>query len=106
MLDDGYSIEEVDKITGPAVGRPKSATFRTFDIVGLDVFGHVVRNLYEALLEDEERETFVAPEFVAKMIERGMLGSKTKGGFYQKQKGDKSEIWAVDPASLEYRAAQ
>ena len=65
MLEDGYSIEEVDKITGQAVGRPKSATFRTFDLVGLDVFGHVIKNLYEALPEDEEREMFVAPEFLA-----------------------------------------
>src|SRR5690242_11123491 len=55
MLDDGYSIEEVDKMTGPAAGRPKSATFRTFDLVGLDVFTHVIKNLYEALPEDEEQ---------------------------------------------------
>ena len=72
MLDDGYSIEEVDKITGPAVGRPKSATFRTFDLVGLDVFTHVIKNLYEALPDDEEREMFVVPEVLAKMVERGL----------------------------------
>ncbi len=87
MLEDGYSIEEVDKITGQAVGRPKTATFRTFDLVGLDVFGHVVKNLYEALSEDEEREVFVAPEFLSQMIGRGILGNKTKGGFYKRQKG-------------------
>src|SRR5713226_3555628 len=68
MLEDGYSIEEVDRVTGPAVGRPKTATFRTFDLVGLDVFGHVVKNLYEALPDDEEREIFKAPEFLTKMI--------------------------------------
>jgi 3-hydroxyacyl-CoA dehydrogenase len=108
MLDDGYSIEEVDKMTGQVVGRPRTATFRTFDLVGLDVFGHVVRNLYEALTEDEERKTFVTPEFVSKMIERGLLGNKTKGGFYRKQKadGDKPEIWTLDYATLEYRPAQ
>jgi len=111
MLDEGYSIEEVDKITGQLMGRPKSATFRTFDLVGLDVFGHVVKNLYEALKDDDEREVFVAPEFLTQMIERGLLGNKTKGGFYRRQPADISgggqkEIWAIDPATLEYRPAQ
>jgi 3-hydroxyacyl-CoA dehydrogenase len=105
MLEDGYTIEEVDKMTGQTMGRPKTATFRTFDLVGLDVFGHVVKNLYENLPEDEERDVFVAPEFLAQMIGRGILGNKTKGGFYKKQKGDgeKQEIWTLDVASLEYR---
>jgi len=102
MLDDGYSIEEVDKMTGPAVGRPKSATFRTFDIVGLDVFTHVIKNLHDALPEDEEREMFVVPEVLATMVQRGLLGNKTKAGFYKKQ-GDKREIWALDTATLDYR---
>src|SRR5438067_5595118 len=108
MLDDGYSIEEVDKITGPAVGRPKTATFRTFDLVGLDVFAHVVRNLHENLPEDPEREMFVMPEFVTKMIERGILGNKTKAGFYKRRKGegDKREIWTLDTATLDYRPSQ
>ncbi|HEX8130211.1 MAG TPA: 3-hydroxyacyl-CoA dehydrogenase NAD-binding domain-containing protein, partial [Pyrinomonadaceae bacterium] len=108
MLEDGYTIEEVDKMTGQAVGRPKSATFRTFDIVGLDVFAHVAKNLYEAVPEDEEREVFVAPEFLQGMIGRGILGNKTKGGFYRKQKGagEKQEIWTLDHASLEYRPAE
>jgi len=108
MLEDGYSIEEVDKITGQAVGRPKSATFRTFDLVGLDVFSHVIKNLYDALPEDEEREMFVAPEFLSRMVAGGILGNKTKGGFYKKQKGEggKQEIWALETATLEYRPAQ
>jgi 3-hydroxyacyl-CoA dehydrogenase len=108
MIDDGYSIEEVDKITGPAAGRPKTATFRTFDLVGLDVFAHVVKNLHENLPDDPEREMFVMPEFVTKMIERGLLGNKTKAGFYQRKKGegDKREIWTLDTATLDYRAAQ
>ncbi|HKR01664.1 MAG TPA: 3-hydroxyacyl-CoA dehydrogenase/enoyl-CoA hydratase family protein [Pyrinomonadaceae bacterium] len=108
MLEEGYSIEEVDKITGQSVGRPKTATFRTFDLVGLDVFGHVVKNLYEALSEDDEREVFVAPEFLTQMIGQGLLGNKTKGGFYRRQKGEgeKQEIWTLDHASLEYRPAQ
>ena len=108
MLDDGYSIEEVDKITGPAVGRPKTATFRTFDLVGLDVLAHVVKNLGENLPEDPERAIFAMPEFVGKMIERGLLGNKTKAGFYKRQKGegDKREIWTLDTATLDYRPAE
>src|SRR5438132_6655997 len=107
MLEDGYSIEEVDKITGPAAGRPKTATFRTFDLVGLDVFAHVVKNLHENLPDDPEREMFVMPEFVTKMIERGLLGNKTKAGFYQRKKveGDGREIWTLDTATIDYRAA-
>ncbi|MFS8085379.1 MAG: 3-hydroxyacyl-CoA dehydrogenase NAD-binding domain-containing protein, partial [Acidobacteriota bacterium] len=108
MLEDGYSIEEVDKITGPAAGRPKTATFRTFDLVGLDVFAHVVRNLHENLPDDPDREMFVMPEFVTKMIERGLLGNKTKAGFYRRQKGegDKREIWAVDVLTLDYKPSE
>ncbi len=108
MLEEGYSIEEVDKITGQAVGRPKTATFRTFDLVGLDVFGHVVKNLYEALAEDDERDVFIAPEFLTQMIGRGILGNKTKGGFYKRQKGEggKQEIWVWDHAALDYRPSQ
>jgi len=108
MLEDSYSIEEVDKITGPAVGRPKTATFRTFDLVGLDVLAHVVKNLGENLPEDPERAMFAMPEFVGKMIERGLLGNKTKAGFYKRQKGegDKREILVLDPATLDYRPAQ
>src|SRR5438093_149813 len=105
MLDDGYSIEEVDKITGPAAGRPKTATFRTFDLVGLDVFAHVVKNLHENLPDDPEREMFVMPEFVTKMIEHGFLGNKTKAGFYQRKKGEdgQREIWAIDIQTLDYQ---
>lgn len=108
MIADGYSIEEVDKITGPAAGRPKTATFRTFDLVGLDVFAHVVKNLHENLPDDPEREMFIMPEFVTRMIERGLLGNKTKAGFYQRRKGagDKREIWTLDTATLDYRESQ
>lgn len=108
MIDEGYSIEEVDKITGPAAGRPKTATFRTFDLVGLDVFAHVVKNLHENLPDDPERDMFALPDFVTKMIERGLLGNKTKAGFYQRKKGetDKREIWAVDVQTLDYKPTQ
>src|SRR2546426_12434146 len=107
MLGDGYSIEEVDRLTGPAAGRPKTATSRTFALVGLDVFAHVVKNLHENLPDDPERKMFVMPEFVTKMIERGLLGNKTRSGFYRKQKGEgeKREIWTLDTATLDYRAA-
>ena len=108
MLEDGYSIEEIDKITGQSVGRPKSATFRTLDLVGLDVGAHVIKNLYEALPDDEEREVFVAPEFLTQMVGRGILGNKTKGGFYKRQTGEdgKKEIWTIDHATLEYRPSE
>src|SRR2546423_873351 len=108
LEEDGYTIEEVDKMTGPALGRPKSATFRTFDIVGLDVLAHVARNLYEAVPEDEERESYRLPEFVGRMVERRLLGDKTQGGFYQKRKGEggRRDIWTLDVASLEYRPQQ
>lgn len=108
LEQDGYTIEEVDKMTGPALGRPKSATFRTFDLVGLDVLAHVARNLYEAAPEDEEREVYKLPEFVEQMVGRGILGDKTKGGFYQKRKGEGGarDIWTLDVASLEYRPQQ
>ena len=108
MVEDGYTIEEVDKMTGPALGRPKSATFRTFDIVGLDVLAHVARNLYEAVPDDEEREAYALPEFVESMVGKGILGDKTKGGFYQKRKGEGGarDIWTLDVATLEYRPQQ
>ncbi|MGI9108102.1 MAG: 3-hydroxyacyl-CoA dehydrogenase/enoyl-CoA hydratase family protein [Pyrinomonadaceae bacterium] len=108
MLEDNYTIEEVDKMTGQVIGRPKSATFRTFDLVGVDVFAHVAKNLYEAVPEDEDREIYVAPVFLTDMIRSGMLGNKTKGGFYRKQKGEGgvNEIWTLDHATLEYRPPQ
>jgi 3-hydroxyacyl-CoA dehydrogenase len=98
------SIEEVDKIFGPAMGRPKSAVFRTADIVGLDTFSHVAKNCYDTLTQDEEREVFAAPEFLQKMVAKGMLGDKTGGGFYKKDKsaGGK-DILALDLKTLEYR---
>jgi len=109
MQQDGYSIEEIDALTGPAMGLPKSATFRTLDIVGLDVLVHVVRNLARSLPNDEKREVFEMPEFVNRMLERKMLGDKTKQGFYKKTKGagdEGSEIQTLDLKNLEYRPRQ
>ena len=100
-----YTIEEVDAITGPALGRPKSATFRTLDLAGIDILAHVIHNLYERLPDEAARREFVLPAFVEKMVERKMVGEKTGQGFYKRVKssaGD-SEILTLDPATLEYR---
>jgi 3-hydroxyacyl-CoA dehydrogenase len=99
------TVEEVDKIFGPALGRPKSAVFRTTDIVGLDTFVHVAKNCYDTLVHDEEREAFRVPAFVEQMVQKGMLGDKTGQGFYKllrKPDGEK-EILALDLATLTYR---
>lgn len=107
MLEKGYTIEEVDAITGPAMGRPKSASFRTTDIVGLDTFAHVAKNLYENVPGDEKREIFKIPEFIQKMIERQWLGEKTGQGFYkQVKKGEEKEILVLDLKTLDYRPIQ
>lgn len=98
------SIEEVDKIFGPAMGRPKSAVFRTADIVGLDTFIHVSKNCYDTLTQDEERSVFAIPEFLQKMVEKGMLGDKSGGGFYKKDRSSGGkDILALDLKTLEYR---
>lgn len=98
------TIEEVDACTGPAIGQPKSATFRTADIVGLDVLVHVVRNIYENAPADESREMYRVPPLVEEMMKRGWLGEKTGGGFYKRvKKGDDSEILTLDWHTMEYR---
>tara|TARA_R110002124_G_scaffold5301_1_gene33154 strand:+ start:164053 stop:166461 length:2409 start_codon:yes stop_codon:yes gene_type:complete len=101
----GLTIEEVDKLTGPVIGRPKSATFRTVDVVGLDTLVHVANGIYENVPNDEEHDTFKLPEFINTMMENKWLGSKTGQGFYKKVKNDdgKSEILGLDLNSLEYR---
>lgn len=103
-----FTIEEVDAITGPALGRPGSATFRTMDIAGVDVLAHVMRNLADRLDDVEDRTAFVMPEFLQKMIERGQLGEKTGKGFYERRKkaDGESEIWTLDLDSLDYRPRQ
>jgi 3-hydroxyacyl-CoA dehydrogenase len=100
-----FTIEEVDAITGPALGRPKSATFRTLDLAGIDILAHVVHNLYERLPDDAARSEFVLPAFVEKMVEQKMVGEKSGQGFYKRVKGTtgESEILTLDPATLEYR---
>ena len=101
------TIEEVDACTGPAIGQPKSATFRTADIVGLDVLVHVVRNIYENIPDDESREMWKVPAFVEEMMKRGWLGDKTGSGFYKRvKKGGDSEILTLDWQKMEYRPRQ
>ncbi|HEY6360540.1 MAG TPA: 3-hydroxyacyl-CoA dehydrogenase NAD-binding domain-containing protein [Vicinamibacterales bacterium] len=99
-----YTPEEVDAITGPPLGRPKSATLRTLDLAGVDILGHVVTNLRERL-GAEAGKAWVMPGFVTQMLERGLTGEKAGQGFYKRvKKGDgESEILTLDPATLEYR---
>ena len=108
MTEGGYSIEEVDAITGPVVGRPKSASFRTTDIVGLDTALYVAENLYAAVPDDEKRDVLVPPEFLREMVKRGWTGNKAGQGFYKRQKGEggKSEYLVLDYNTMEYKPAQ
>ena len=101
------TVEEVDACTGPAIGWPNSATFRTLDIVGLDVLVHVIRNLYETAPNDESRELFRVPPLMEEMMRRGWLGEKTGSGFYKRVKGaGDSEILTLDWQKMEYRPRQ
>jgi 3-hydroxyacyl-CoA dehydrogenase len=102
------TVEEVDKLTGPILGRPKSATFRTADVVGLDTLVLVANGLKDNCPDDEERAYFQLPGYVAKMVENGWLGSKSKQGFYKKvtHADGKSEILSLDLKTLEYRSAE
>ncbi len=107
IKDLDLTVEEVDKLTGPVIGRPKSATFRTADLVGLDTLAHVATGLYENVPEDEAHDVFALPDFVKYMLEHNMLGDKTKQGFYKKVKKDgKKEILALDLNTMEYRPKQ
>ena len=107
MKEMDMTIEEIDACTGPAVGWPRSATFRTTDIVGLDVLAHVVRNIYENAEDDEMRDRYVVPPLVEEMLKRGWLGEKSGGGFYKKTKGEGGkEILTLDWKTMEYRPRQ
>jgi len=101
------TIEEVDACTGPAVGWPKSATFRTADLVGLDVLAHVVKNIYETAPNDESHEMYKVPTPLEEMIRRGWLGDKTGQGFYKKVRGEgEKEILTLNLNTMEYRPRQ
>lgn len=104
MLEEEYKIEEIDAIFGPALGRPKSAVFRTVDLVGLDVMADVMKNIYENVPHDPMREVYRLPDFAQKMLERGLLGRKAGKGFYQeKTVNGKREFWVFDYKTLDYR---
>lgn len=102
----GLTIEEVDKLTGPVIGRPKSATFRTVDVVGLDTLVHVANGIAQNCKDDERKELFALPDFINTMVENKWLGSKTGQGFYKKTKNaeGKTEILSLDLDTLEYRS--
>ncbi len=104
MIDLGLTIEAADKLTGPVVGNPKSASFRTADLVGLDTLLHVADNVYEGTPDDERREMFKAPEFISAMVKKKLLGEKTKQGFYKKSKDSEGKrvILSLDYETLEH----
>ncbi|HCA58616.1 MAG TPA: 3-hydroxyacyl-CoA dehydrogenase, partial [Blastocatellia bacterium] len=105
MVAMGFTPTEVDQMTGKAIGHAKSATFRTADLVGLDVLVHVNRNLYPAVPDDEDRDVFLLPDVIEKMLEKNLLGDKTRGGFYKKSKTaeGKTEIHELDLATFEFK---
>ncbi|WAA09928.1 3-hydroxyacyl-CoA dehydrogenase/enoyl-CoA hydratase family protein [Fervidibacillus albus] len=98
MVKGGYSVGEVDSVTGPLIGRPKSATFRTLDVVGIDTFIHVANNVYEQV-DGEEKKIFATPKLLKEMVDRGWLGAKSGQGFYLK-KG--KEIFELNPETMDY----
>ena len=108
VKDLDLTIEEVDKLSGPVIGRPKSATFRTVDVVGLDTLVHVANGIYENCKNDERLELFKLPDFISTMMENKWLGSKTGQGFYKKTVSaeGKKEILSIDLNTLEYRSAK
>ena len=106
MQDLGLTVEEVDAVAGPATARPRSACFRTADLVGIDTLLHVAKNSYDSLPDDEKRDTFRMPEFMSQMVAKGLLGNKSKQGFFKKTKGEKPETFFYDPASGEFKTSQ
>src|SRR5688572_25795834 len=105
MIRMGLTPTEVDQITGKAIGHASSATFRTSDLVGLDVTAHVVSNLYPAIPEDEDREVFQMPELIKTLLDKKLLGDKTGGGFFKKSKDaeGKRQILELDLQTFEYK---
>jgi len=107
MLDLEMTVEEVDSVAGPATARPGSAAFRTADLVGIDTLAHICRNTYELLPDDESRDTFKVPEFMEKMISNGLIGNKSKQGFYKKEMVDgKRQILYYDYLTGEFKPVE
>jgi 3-hydroxyacyl-CoA dehydrogenase len=102
FTDGDFTIEEIDTLTGKLVGHPKSATFRTADLVGLDVLTDVTKNLHKMAEHDESRDAFQVPDLLQRLVDEGRLGQKSGAGFYKKEDG---EIKSVDPETLEYTSA-
>ncbi len=104
MVQEGLLIHEVDALFGPPLGRPKTALFRLLDMVGIDTVGHIAKNTYEMVRDDEDRESYVLPEFVREMIRRKLFGAKTQAGFYKTEKkpDGKKVIKVLDPETFEY----
>ena len=103
-LEDNMTIPEVDALFGSVMGRPKTAMFKTADLVGLDTLAHVAKNTYDLVVDDDARDSFLMPEFVTTMIEKNFLGKKSQSGFY---KTELTPDWkpirkVIDPATLEY----
>ncbi len=109
-LEHGYSVEEVDNLTGPLIGRPKTATFRLLDLVGLDVMAHVNENLYEAIDHDPYQSVLHGERssaLMSEMLDRGWLGNKTDQGFYRKTMVDgERQFWTIDPETMDYSAPE
>jgi 3-hydroxyacyl-CoA dehydrogenase len=102
-LEHGYTVEEVDSMTGELIGNPRTATFRLFDLVGIDVPVHVTRNLYDAVPEDEEREVFKVPPLLEQMVEKGWLGNKSGVGFYKQERGASGkEFWPLNLETMQH----
>ena len=107
MMATGMTVEEVDAVAGPATARPKSAAFRTADLVGIDTLQHVADNSYELLVNDEQRDIFKFPDFIKEMVAKGLLGNKSKQGFFKKVKGEKGqEFFYYDYKTGEYAPSQ
>jgi 3-hydroxyacyl-CoA dehydrogenase len=107
MMDLGIRIETVDELTGPVVGNPKSATFRTSDLVGVDTLVHVANNVYEGAAGDEKRDMFKVPDFINRMVADNLLGEKSKQGFYKPvEEGGKKVILSIDHKTLQYEPLQ
>ncbi len=103
-LENGYSFNQVDDLTGPVIGHPKTASFRLLDLVGVDIMYHVANNLYPAVPDDESREDLKPPELLGEMVKRGWLGNKSKVGFYKETQTDKGrEFHVLDPKTMEHK---
>ena len=107
LVNGRFTIEEVDVLSGPAIGRPKSATFRTMDIAGIDILTHVARDLSERLEGAAQQRQFVVPPLVDQLVKRGWIGEKAGQGFYKKERtAEGSRILVLDPSAMEYRERQ